>query len=148
MPIHGSLTMHFKNRNYNNNLTIHKNLSFFVQARSFWSCRTTNFVKLPRTSISSQSKEIHRLTSLPFQWVLSFPKDPWAEWGIRKYPSMISVCRITKGLPTPSTPNKPNSLQPPFASAFSHPSNIRVKSLPYPNLAPLFISFFWDLHVM
>ena len=33
MPIHGSLTMHFKN--YNNNLTIHKNLSFFVQACSF-----------------------------------------------------------------------------------------------------------------
>ena len=79
----------------------------------------------------SQCQEIHRLTSLPFQWVLSFPKDPRAEWGCwKKYPSMIRVCRITKGLPTLFTPDETNSLQPPSASAFSHPSNIRVKSIP------------------
>ena len=47
-------------------------------------------------------------------------------------PSMIRVCRITKGLPTLSTPDEPNSLRPPSASAFSHPSNIRVKSISLP----------------
>ena len=120
-----------------NNLTIYKNLSFVVPVGSFRGCRTTNFVRFPRTTISSQSPEIHRLTSLPFQWVLSFPEDPRAEWGCRKkYPSTIRVCRITKGLPTLFTPDEPNSPQSPSASAFSHPSNIMVKSIsiskPYP----------------
>ena len=145
MPIHGSLTMHFKN--YNNNLTIHKNLSFFVQACSFWGCCTMNFVEFPRTSISSQSQEIHRLTSLPFQWVLSFPKDPRAEWGCRKkHPSTIRVCRITKGLPTPFTPDEPNSLQSPSASAFSHPSNIRAKKHPHIQTPPLYLYRFFYIY--
>ena len=101
-----------------------------------------SFVKFPRTSISSQSQEIHRLTSLPCQWVLSFPKDPRVEWGCRKkYPSTIKVCRITNRLPTLFTPDEPNSLQSPSASPFSHPSNIRVKIPPYPNPTSLFILF-------
>ena len=104
-----------------------------------------NFIRFARTSISSQSQEIHRLTSLPFQWVLSFPKDPRAEWGCRKkYPNTIRVCRITKGLPTLFTPDEPNYLQSPPASAFSHPSNIRVKKTPFIQTLPfhLYRSFF------
>ena len=126
----------------------HKNLSLLAQACSVWGYRTTDSVRFPRTSISSQSPMIHRLTSLPFQWVLFFPKDPRAEWGCRKkYPSTIKCVESLQGPPNPVHTDKPNSLQLPSASPFSHPSNLRVKS-PFLQTLPRYLYHFHNVKLL
>ena len=97
---------------------------------SFWGCRTTISIRIPRTFINSQSQEIHRLTSLPFEWVLSFPKDPRAEMGLQEeIPLARSGCVDSlRDLPTPFTDwlTKLSKFTFEFISTLFHPSNIRA----------------------